>query len=79
MSEKQQTAVEYLVNQLIEFKFITKDGAFTKPFIDKAKAMEKKQMIDLIQALKDYTYESHTILGHDEREAEEFVNIFLNK
>lgn len=34
-------------------------------------------LIDLVQSLKDYTNESHNILGHDEREAKEFVDIFL--
>jgi hypothetical protein len=38
----------------------------------------KQDMIDLVQGLKDYTKESHTILGHDEREASEFVDIFLD-
>lgn len=34
-------------------------------------------LIDLVQSLKDYTNESHNILGQDEREAKEFVDIFL--
>jgi len=38
----------------------------------------KKDLIDLVQQLKDYTHESHNILGHDERSAEEFVDLFLN-
>jgi hypothetical protein len=38
----------------------------------------KQDLIDLVQSLKDYTHESHTILGHDEREASEFVEIYLN-
>lgn len=33
-------------------------------------------MIDLIQMLKDYTNESNNILGHDERDAEEFLKIW---
>jgi hypothetical protein len=36
----------------------------------------KEDMIDLIQSLKDYTHESHTILGHDERDAEELIDIW---
>lgn len=39
----------------------------------------KKDLIELVQDLKDYTAESRVILGHDEREAEEFVDIFLKK
>ena len=38
----------------------------------------KQDMIDLVQGLKDYTKESHTILGHDDREASDFVDIFLD-
>jgi hypothetical protein len=38
----------------------------------------KQHLIDLVQSLKDYTYESHTILGHDEREASEFVETFID-
>ena len=38
----------------------------------------KQDMIDLVESLKDYTKESHTILGHDDREAIEFVDIFLD-
>ena len=38
----------------------------------------KQDMIDLVESLKDYTKESHTILGHDSRESSEFVDIFLD-
>ena len=38
----------------------------------------KQDLIELVQKLKDYTKESHTILGHDDREASEFVDIFLD-
>jgi hypothetical protein len=38
----------------------------------------KQDMINLVQSLKDYTYESHAILGHDEREASEFVETFID-
>ena len=34
-------------------------------------------LVELVQSLKDYTHESHSILGYDEREAREFVDIFL--
>lgn len=36
----------------------------------------KKDMIDLINSLKDYTRESDNILGHDERDAEEFLKLW---
>lgn len=38
----------------------------------------RQDLIDLVESLKDYTAESNNILGHDEREASEFVDIFLN-
>lgn len=43
------------------------------------KLYTESDLIDLVQSLKDYTHESHSILGHDEREAREFVEIFLKK
>ena len=45
--------------------------------IQNMKLYTENDLIDLVQSLKDYTHESHTILGHDEREAKEFVDIFL--
>ena len=36
-------------------------------------------MCDLIQSLKNYTREGNEILGFDEREPEEFLEIFLTK
>jgi hypothetical protein len=38
----------------------------------------KQDLIDLVESLKNYTKESHTILGHDDREPIEFVDIFLD-
>lgn len=37
----------------------------------------KQDLIDLVQSLKDYTHESGKVLGHDDREAFEFVDIYL--
>jgi hypothetical protein len=39
----------------------------------------KQDLIDLVESLKNYTKESHTILGHDDREPIEFVDIFVNE
>lgn len=36
----------------------------------------KADVLDIIQSLKDYTHESHKVLGHDEREPEEFLQIW---
>ena len=43
------------------------------------KEMEKEQKILLVEELKAYTKEAQCILGNDEREASEFVDIFYNK
>jgi hypothetical protein len=45
---------------------------------DRAREMEHEQLTALVQSLMDYTRESRSILGHDEREASEFVEIYLN-
>jgi len=37
----------------------------------------EEDLCNLVQQLKNYTKESLSILGHDEREPEEFVDIFL--
>jgi hypothetical protein len=47
--------------------------------LQQAKEMEKQRMIDLVQQLKDYTRESHNVLGFDEREASEFLEIFTKE
>lgn len=39
----------------------------------------KQDMCNLIQSLKNYTREGNVILGFDEREPEEFLEIFLTK
>lgn len=42
-------------------------------------AIEQSKGINGSQSLMDYTRESHAILGHDERTAEELLNIYLNQ
>jgi hypothetical protein len=69
-----QTAVEWLIEQLPQ---IQQEGF--RDIWEQAKAMEKQQMIDFVQQLKDYTRESNNVLEFDEREASEFVEIFYNK
>jgi hypothetical protein len=70
-NKKQESAVEWLVEQLNLYEY--------EDVIKQAKEMEKQRMIDLVQQLKDYTRESNNVLGFDEREASEFVEIFYNK
>jgi hypothetical protein len=73
----EQTAVEWLINQL-EKHYVKVDLKNTTVFLQ-AKEMEKQRMIDLVQQLKDYTRESNNVLGFDEREANEFVEIFYQQ
>ena len=77
-----ETAVEWFVEEMF------KQGYFNdKPmtvaninyFANIAKEMERQRMIDLVQQLKDYTRESNNVLGFDEREASEFVEIFYKE
>ena len=37
----------------------------------------EEDLIDLVEKIKDYTRESHIIIGHDERTSKEFVTTFL--
>lgn len=41
------------------------------------KLYTEEDLIDLVESLKNYTKESHNILGYDERDAKEFVYVFL--
>jgi hypothetical protein len=81
-NNKQQTAVELFWNQLPEILPFTVDTETAMKLLkafQQSKKFEKERMIQLVQGLKDYTHESHTILGHDERDASEFVDIFYNE
>lgn len=74
---KQVTAIEWLLERIQDVDLTA--NILENQVIPTAKEMEKRQMIDLVQHLKDYTEESNNILGFDEREAIEFVDIFYNK
>jgi hypothetical protein len=65
-----QSAVEFLKRQYNFNKQL-----FLQDFIQ-AKEMENEQKILLVEELKAYTKEAQCILGNDEREASEFVDIF---
>jgi hypothetical protein len=73
-----QTSIDWLKAELQKLEIqITMDSKLKlMTAIEKAKEMHYQEQIDLVQHLKDYTYESHNILGFDEREASEFVDIF---
>jgi hypothetical protein len=77
-NNKQQTAIQKFWDK-IALKLSVEQVEEFIPLLKESKEMEKERMIQLVQGLKDYTHESHTILGHDEREASEFVDIFYNE
>ena len=83
------TAVEFLLSELkkygsacpkYEVNYVIEIPTHILTELEgQANAMEKEQKILLVQELKDYTKEAQCILGNDEREASEFVDIFYNK
>jgi hypothetical protein len=73
---EKQTAVEWLVAN-IDWQLLKNTSLHYEMVVKLAKKKEKEMLCDLVQSLKDYTNESHNILGHDEREPIEFVEIFL--
>lgn len=50
-----------------------------KEVLGQAESMERDQMILLVERLMEYTRESRSVLGNDEREASEFVDIFYGE
>jgi hypothetical protein len=74
-----KTAVEWFALELYEKFEMRGNGKIFDELYNKAKEMEKQRMINLVQHLKDYTRESNNVLGFDDREASEFVDIFYNK
>jgi len=75
-NEGTKTAVEWLADFFESGVTSSEEWTRAKK---QAKEMEKQRMIDLVQHLKDYTRESNNVLGFDERETSEFVDIFYNK
>jgi hypothetical protein len=71
---KENYEVTSPIRELHQYKLGLEDG-YNKA---KENLYTKQDLIDLVQGLKDYTKESHTILGHDDRDASEFVDIFLD-
>ena len=69
-----QTAVDFL----LEIYFERSENLFLEDF-QKALKMERDQMTDLVESLKDYTKESHTVLGYDVRESSELVGMHLTQ
>ena len=73
-----KTTVEWLAQELTCTE-LGENPQWVQDVVQQAKEMEKQRMIDLVQRLKDYTRESNNVLGFDEREASEFVDIFYNE
>jgi hypothetical protein len=72
-----RTVVQFLEEKLQGHLDISR--RYWNELLKEAAKIENERMIDLVQSLKDYTRESNNILGHDEREASEFVDIFLQR
>ena len=60
-----------------------REGAITVALAGSEDKNPKKwtdqDMLDLIEGLLDYTHESHTVLGHDGRDAEYYFNLFVER
>ena len=60
-----------------------REGAITVALAGSEDKNPKKwtdqDMLDLIEGLMDYTHESHTVLGHDGRDAEYYFNLFVER
>jgi hypothetical protein len=41
-----QTAIEWLIDELVKYKFIAKNGEFTQPLLEQANKMFEQQIID---------------------------------
>lgn len=78
---ERMTAVEWIKKELEchgSPSGLALDWETLDELIEKAKEIERDQKILLVEQLKDYTKEAQCILGNDEREASEFVDIFYN-
>lgn len=76
MSNKRENPIDWLIENLYRNNEPTLQD---KVIIGSAKEKLEEMLCDLVEQLKDYTHQSKSILGHDEREPIEFVEIFLNK
>jgi len=76
MTTPTQTVVDWLQEKIQSNLSEPISPKFAELF-EQAREMQRKQLIALVQSLMDYTTESHSILGYDERDASEFVDIFL--
>lgn len=70
-----KTAVEWLEQKIKEYAI----DLDILNYVEQAKEKQNQMLINLVQQLKDYTREAQCILGNDEREASEFVDIFLKQ
>ena len=76
MSNKRENPIDWLIENLYRNNEPTLQD---KVIIGSAKEKLEEMLCDLVEQLKDYTHQSKSILGHDEREPIEFVEIFLKE
>jgi hypothetical protein len=77
MNTPKTTAVDWLREKIQSNLSEPMSPKFAELF-EEARDMERENLTNLVQSLMDYTFESHSILGYDEREASEFVDVYLN-
>jgi len=77
MTTPKTTAIDWLREQVQSNLSEPMSPKFAELF-DRANEIDRENLTNLVQSLMDYTFESHSILGHDEREASEFVEIYLS-
>ena len=80
--EKKQTVLMELYDKILPYTTNGKELLAVDVLTliqEKYLPKEREQMIDLVESLKDYTHENHVILGRDERESSEFVDIYYTQ
>ena len=75
----ENSAVEWFNQELVDRQNGNGDSRSRDEIFEQAKEMEKEQKILLVERLMEYTKESQSVLGNDEREASEFVDIFYKE
>ena len=79
MSEKDKEIEEYQTRQLDGIKRMKELQQELQEDKDKFNEDKRKILIDYTDALRGYMRESHNNIGFDDRDDEEFVDIFLKE
>jgi len=77
-----KSAYEHMKMPIAKSRMLTKmyESGYKKGFEDaQENRWTNQDMLDLITGLLNYTHESHTVLGHDGRDAEYYFNLFVER